>query len=454
MQRQNAGWFQGSEGSKGEALSRFLSAQFLFLNDLASAPYPGFNVASLWLNPPSARHDFVNNNPDDNKPDPVTGCTTLYLYYLHDQLGFSTNAIIAAGASNLSGVYQNLVGEPDGWTPFIRLVDSHYPRQSATGTPFVYNPPGDSIFPVAELSALFPPNQITCGYSEPAQVFIDRSVPTEVNIALTSDDPSVVQVPPVVIIPAGSLSTSFDVKTTALPIPFPPKFVTIRATYAGKTLTTSVEVVPPAVARVALSPDTVVSGSSANGTVTLNRPSMRGPVAVEVSSSAPGYARVSPTTVVIPQGSQTATFVITAPASVIPFGTAHAEITATYSGRSTSARLTVKSSVVASTLASLTLLPPTVTGGHTSRGTVTLERAVATDTLVALAAVEAGPIPSPITGHSSTVAHVPQSVLIRAGETSAFFTITTGEILAHTTRRVTIMAWATVQKSAVLTITG
>ena len=76
-------------------------------------PYPGFNVAFLWLNPPSARHDFVNNNPDDNKPDPVTGCTTLYLYYLHDQLGFPINAIIAAGASNLSGVYQNLVGASD-----------------------------------------------------------------------------------------------------------------------------------------------------------------------------------------------------------------------------------------------------------------------------------------------------------------------------------------------------
>jgi hypothetical protein len=377
----------------------------------------------------------------------------LYLYYLHDQLGFSTNAIIAAGASNLSGVYQNLVGEPDGWTPFIRLVDSHYPQHSATGLPFVYNPPGDSIFPVAELSQLFPPNQITCGYSEPAQVSIDRSVPAEVNIAFTSDDPSVVQVPPFATIPAGSLSASFNVATTALPIPFPPKFVTIRATYAGKTLTTSVEVVPPAVARVALSPDTVVSGSSSSGTVILNRPSRLGAVVVDVSSSAPGYARVSPTQVIIPQGSQSATFVITARDSVVPFETAHAEITATYSGSSASARLTVKSSVVAGTLASLTLFPSTVTGGHTSRGTVRLERAVATDTLVGLAAVEgAGSLPLP--GHSSLVARVPQSVLIRAGETNAFFTITTGEILPHTTRRVTIMAWSIVYKSAVLSITG
>jgi hypothetical protein len=45
MASQDKGWFQGSdEGSKGEALSRFLGVQFKIANGLSPVPFPGFGV--------------------------------------------------------------------------------------------------------------------------------------------------------------------------------------------------------------------------------------------------------------------------------------------------------------------------------------------------------------------------------------------------------------------------
>ena len=185
---ESTSFFQGGdEGSKGEGLSRFLGVQFQLVNGLGGVPPPGFGVVPTWLN--SSRPDFVNNDPDDNKPDVVTGCTTLFLYFLFNQLGFSIPAIINAGASNLAGVFKNLTGQPDGWTPFINMVNSHYPQG------FTYNPIGDNVFPVSTLTQLFAPNQITCGYSETTLIFIDRPAMAQVNIALTSDNPALVQVP-------------------------------------------------------------------------------------------------------------------------------------------------------------------------------------------------------------------------------------------------------------------
>src|SRR6185437_8662725 len=94
MASQNKGWFESTsffsgadEGSKGEGLSRFLGVQFQLANGLGNVPPPFFSVGTLWLN--SAREDFVDHNPDDHNPDPTTGCTTLFLYYLNSQLVYS-----------------------------------------------------------------------------------------------------------------------------------------------------------------------------------------------------------------------------------------------------------------------------------------------------------------------------------------------------------------------------
>lgn len=134
MDKKANGWGysfgDGNEGSKGEALSRFLGFQFLSQNGLNTGvlTFGGstFFVSNQWLS--SSRADFVNNNPDDNHPDATTGCTTLFVYYLSVQLQFTTPQIINAGSRFLSGVYSNLTGDTGDPFPFFkRLLDNAFP---------------------------------------------------------------------------------------------------------------------------------------------------------------------------------------------------------------------------------------------------------------------------------------------------------------------------------------
>jgi hypothetical protein len=71
-------------------------------------------------------------------------------------------------------------------------------------------------------------------------------------------------------------------------------------------------------------------------------------------------------------------------------------------------------------LASVTLSSPTVIGGGSVQGTVTLTRAATASTVVALSSA------------NPTVVVVPQSVSVAAGSTSATFTVTTGTVAAST----------------------
>ncbi|MBV8682864.1 MAG: hypothetical protein JO111_08330 [Caulobacteraceae bacterium] len=155
MDKKANGWGysfgDSNEGSKGEALSRFLGFQFLSQNSLSTSILNEsggtFFVSNSWLNSP--RTDFVNNNPDDNHPDATTGCTTLFVYYLFHQLQFTIPNIIGAGSRFLSGVYTNLTGDPGDPFPFFkRLCDNAFPGTST----ITLGPNLDDPFPLGILS--------------------------------------------------------------------------------------------------------------------------------------------------------------------------------------------------------------------------------------------------------------------------------------------------------------
>jgi hypothetical protein len=152
MMAQNIGWFDsahGNEGSKGEGMSRFLGSQFLAQNgSLGLGIDASFAVAKLWLNSP--RNDFVNNAPDDTGYDATNGCTTLFIYYLFHQLGFSIKQIVAAGASTLAGVYKHLTGDPTDPFPFFKLLlDTAFPSHTSSAVP---GPNFDDPWPLAMLT--------------------------------------------------------------------------------------------------------------------------------------------------------------------------------------------------------------------------------------------------------------------------------------------------------------
>jgi len=315
----------------------------------------------------------------------------------------------------------------------------------------------------SRLSQFFAPNQITCGYSQTSLVFIDKPDTVPVDIQLNSDDKTVVSVPSIVPISVGATSATVTFTTAAISGSFPPKFVSVHADYAGKRLTISVEIVPPRVVSLTLSPSVVTAGQKAKATVTLDRPSLNGDVVVDLLNGAPGFATFSTTKLTIAQGHSSADFQVRTTAISTPFPTAQVSILAVYKsaaandpGTSAMAVLTVKSKAVAGILASLTLSPATVTGGLHSRGTVTLTQAVPTPTVVGLAALDpfaVGGSQLPLPGNQSTIASVPPAITIPAGQTSGQFTITTSPIGPGHLRKAQILAAAVMTRMATLTIT-
>jgi hypothetical protein len=242
MASKNNGWFEVSslfsgadEGSKGEGLSRFLGFQFKLANGLQNVRYPSFDVVYLWLNS-GLRPNYVDNDPDDHNPDVITGCTTCFLYYLRNQLGFSITDIINAGASTLGGVYTNLTGRNDGWQSFINLVNAHYPPGPT------YHPAGDNIFPVPNLANLND-DQILSGSTQTRRILsLDTQAPAEVSVFLTSDNPAVLSVPGQISFPVGDWAAGVNLQ--AAPVTGPAQTVTIHAAYAGETLSAGIQILP------------------------------------------------------------------------------------------------------------------------------------------------------------------------------------------------------------------
>ena len=258
-------WFANlDEGNKGEALSRFLGTQILLKNFPGVTGLPtlltsfpsllSWNVTNLWLN--SARDSSLplgaadeNNNP--NVAGPEIGCCTLFLFYLHDQLGYRIEDIINAGAHTLSEVYANLTGHAAGnaWTKFSTLVNTYYPSSKDANGKFTptYNPMLETVFPVVNLVAVGATPQVTWVSSPSPPVLniqLDGPAPIPLMIDIQSDHPEII--PPLdVTVPATQASTASPFTVIPQAAGFLSKAVTLTATYAGTERSALVMVYSP-----------------------------------------------------------------------------------------------------------------------------------------------------------------------------------------------------------------
>ena len=134
MAAQHRGW--NCKASAGEGLSRIL----------ATERYPAqltvYASAGIWLDT-SNRPDWVTNNESSDTDELATGCSTLFLNYLHKQLGFSISAIVGAAAPTLAEVYTALTGRTDAFARFSALLQERFP----IGTPCDLT--NDNPFPIA-----------------------------------------------------------------------------------------------------------------------------------------------------------------------------------------------------------------------------------------------------------------------------------------------------------------
>ena len=183
-----------------------------------------------------------------------------------------------------------------------------------------------------------PPTPFVGGTYVPCSVLlIGRVAPgATVVVALTSTNPEIVTIPANVTLVSGAESQTFDVITKPVANP---ASVTISGSYRGVTKTGSLQVKPPAVQSVALTPTSVEGGLPVVARVTLSgvAPAPFG-ASVQLASSNPGIAAMPPS-VRVQDGKRTADVTV---------NTGHVDrrtyvnISASYGGATQSDRLTVR----------------------------------------------------------------------------------------------------------------
>ena len=125
-------------------------------------------------------------------------------------------------------------------------------------------------------------------------------------VVITNDNPAA-SFPAVVTVPAGQTVKTF--KYTISPV-VARVAGTVGASSGGVSVTRSLTVRPIRASSLTLSPNRVKGGTGSTGTVTLECAAAPGNITVALSSSAPSVASV-PASVVIPAGTQSATFPVT-----------------------------------------------------------------------------------------------------------------------------------------------
>jgi hypothetical protein len=383
--------------------------------DITYDPIPGPSVASLSINPSSAKGGGT-----------TTGTVTL-----------SDVAPQGGEIVNLSSSYSPLVTVPatvtipQGATSATFQITMAPVPSSANATITAI---GNGI-QTAVLTVL--PSSLTAVSVNPAAVTggqanstgtVTLDAPASVlgvTVALSSSNTAAATVPASVTITSGSTTANFTVTTNGVSLSTP---VTISGT-ADVTQTATLTVNPPPLISVTLNPTSVIGGTPSTGTVTLNGPAPAGGAVVALSSN--NGAATVPASVIVGAGATTANFTVTtSPVGAVTSPT----ITGTCNGTQT-ATLTVNPPA----LASVSLNPTSVIGGNISTGTVTLTSPAAAGTSVTLSS------------NNPAVAAVPASVSVTAGSTTANFTVSTSGVAVSSSPTISAV-YRSLTKTANLTV--
>ena len=247
-----------------------------------------------------------------------------------------------------------------------------------------------------------------------------------ISVKLSSTSASA-PVPSALTVPAGKASTSFIIKTVGVA---KDTNVTLTASFNGVNQTASLTLTAPKLVSITFNPTSLIGGATSIGTVTISSVAGTGGLAIGLTSNA--AAATLPSSIVIPLGKTSATFVVK---TVAVAQQTIAVISANLNGTTQSANLTIKGPSVKS----LTLNPTAVKGGKTSTGTITLTSPAPAGGLIVT--VTSG----------STSASVSGTVSVLAGKSTGTFTVNTTEVTSKTTAVITASAGGG-SASATLTI--
>jgi len=117
-------------GSDGEGLSRVCAA-LLYPNPYYSSNFLKGPFVNGWISSPG-RNDWIGKTESSDTDVDSFGCSILFIYYLHTQLGHSMNAIITNGGATPELTYQNLTGNTGGYAALVQLISPYFPLLTQT----------------------------------------------------------------------------------------------------------------------------------------------------------------------------------------------------------------------------------------------------------------------------------------------------------------------------------
>ena len=251
--------------------------------------------------------------------------------------------------------------------------------------------------PPALVSLLPSELSIVVGATGTVTATLNAAQPTNTVIILSVDQADWLLVPSSVTVPAGEVATSFTVTGLATGT------AVITGSLNGTSQTSTISVIPPPPTVVSLLPDPLSIQQDSNGTWTLTiNAAQPSDTVIPLTNSAPTVAQ-APTSVTVPAGNTSLTFAV--------FGLSPGNATVTASINATTVSATVQ----------VTPSPTIVTG--LTPGTLSLPTGSPGVLHVAVAPTSPDPQIVTVTSNNTTVAQVPATVTIPAGDAGADFPV-------------------------------
>jgi hypothetical protein len=419
----------------GTEIDGYRAPQCSLVITSAGGPTPAASLSSLSFNQSSVPAGGTTTGTVTlTSPAPTGGALVTLSGSMEGQVIVPPNVTVPAG--NLSATFTTTSAPQTAISRYV-LIQAHYGTSGGSQARILKIDPSPGI---PTLLAIGPAGQDVTG-GTPARASVGLVMPAPAGggaVTLSTDNPSVIQVPPSVTIAEGNSTISFTINTS--PVLTIPTGGNVFATAGGITKSIFVTVTPdpnapPLLQGVSLNPSSVPGGTSSTGTVLLNSPAPAGGITATLSTN--NVVAKPPPIVSIPAGQTSANFTVTT--SAVTKDTV-VTISALVGSASKSATLTVTKNGAPASLSSITLSPTSVTGGATSQATVTLT-----------AAAPSGGAVVSLSSSNTSAATVPASVTVPAGATSAKGTVTSKTVTTTTT--VTITAtYNSVSRNAALTV--
>jgi hypothetical protein len=111
--------------SDGEGLSR-MAVGLLHPASYYNGTYLQGPYVNGWLQS-AARHDWITTNEASDTDGDSFGCSLLFLYWLHSQLGHSMTEIVTKAGATLEATYHALTGQSGAYAAFTQFLAPFFP---------------------------------------------------------------------------------------------------------------------------------------------------------------------------------------------------------------------------------------------------------------------------------------------------------------------------------------